>query len=469
MATEFKLPEVSENVEKATIVSVLVSVGDTIKADQPVIEIETEKATLEVPCPVAGTIKELRVKEGDSIRIGDVVLVVEEGAESAAGKKAEVKKPKTEAKAPDAKVKKEPPAVEEKKREPEKLVAAKPEPESRPAPAAGKSAATPAPAPAPASAPAPAPAPEPDEEESRSVVAAGASPSVRRLAREIGVDISRVKGSGPGGRVSQEDVKAHAQQTLHERAAGRGLSVPSDPLPDFTKYGEVERRAMSSIRRITAERMGYAWATIPHVHQFDKADITELDQLRKRHNAKTTDEDAKLTMTAIILKVVTNVLRKYPQVNASLDMEQKEIVYKNFYNIGVAVDTDRGLLVPVIPNAEQKSIVQLARELNDVARRARAGKLGLDEMKGGTFTITNLGGIGGVNFTPIINAPEVAILGVARASEEYVVRGGKPEIRLMLPLCLGYDHRVVDGADGARFLRDLATFLTNPLEFLLEI
>jgi len=457
MATEFKLPEVSENVDKATVVSVLVAEGDTIKEDQPVIEIETEKATLEVPSSVGGTIKELRVKEGDEINVGDVVLTVDEQpggekkdkekkpAEDQKKEKVEAEKRKQE-KAKQEKEKKAETArkkEEEKEEEilgPEKQVKGVSQPEV-----------------------------EGQEEEEAEMTTVAASPSVRRLAREIGVDVSRVKGSGPGGRISVEDVKTFAQQELRERAAGRGVAAPSTPLPDFARYGDVERRSMSSVRRITAERLGYAWATIPHVHQFDKADITELEALRKRRNARVTDDDAKLTMTAIILKVVTNVLKKYPQVNASVDMMEKEIVYKNFYNIGVAVDTDRGLLVPVIHDADQKSIVALAAELNDVARRARAGKLGLDEMKGGTFTITNLGGIGGTNFTPIINPPEVAILGVARAQEEYVIHGGKPEIRLMLPLCLGYDHRVVDGADGARFLRDLAAFLTNPLEFLLEI
>ncbi len=440
MATEFKLPEVGENVEKATVISVLVSEGEQVEKDQNVIEIETEKATLEVPCDVAGTVKEVKVKEGDEIGVGETVLVVDESSKAGAGKEKKKEEPEEEKRQKAAKEeqKKEAPKSEEPEEEEEEEIEAEEE--------------------------------EPEEEgEGVRPYTVAAAPSVRRLAREIGVDITRVKGSGPGGRITKEDVKAEAQRTLQESKRPVLPGVKAEALPDFSRWGEIERRSMSSIRRITAERLSYAWATIPHVHQFDRADITELEALRSRHNARLKEDQPKLTMTAIILKVVTNVLKKYPQVNASLDMAEREIIYKSYYHIGVAVDTDRGLLVPVIRDVDKKSIVQLAGELAEVARRARSGKVSADEMKGGTFTITNLGGIGGTNFTPVINPPEVAILGVARASEEQVMHNGQAQVRLMLPLCLGYDHRVVDGADGARFLRDLAAFLTNPLEFLLEI
>ena len=296
-----------------------------------------------------------------------------------------------------------------------------------------------------------------------------AAPSIRRLAREIGVDINAVSGSGPGGRISSEDVKSFARYRLrspHESPSG---PVPlAVSLPDFSTWGEVERHAMTGIRRKTAEHMAHAWATIPHVTQYAKADITDLEDLRQRFAVKAEDMGGKLTITAILLKVVGAALKRFPQFNASLDLASESVMYKKYYHIGVAVDTDRGLLVPVIRDVDRKSILDLSVELGQVAERARAKGTTLAEMQGGTFTVTNLGGIGGTHFSPIINAPEVAILGVARSTIEAVYRDGQFAPRLMLPLALSYDHRLIDGADGARFMRWVAETLQQPFLIALE-
>jgi pyruvate dehydrogenase E2 component (dihydrolipoamide acetyltransferase) len=312
--------------------------------------------------------------------------------------------------------------------------------------------------------------PQQPSESPRPVVPA--APSVRQLAREIGVDITQVQGSGTGGRISLEDVKRHARD-LRTRPASQQFrgALPSVTLPDFTKWGTVERQPMSNVRRATAERMTQAWVTIPHVTQFDKADITDLEQLRQYYDArraKTTE--GKLTITAIVLKVVAAALKRFPQFNASIDMTTYEVIHKTYYHIGVAVDTDRGLLVPVIRNVDQKNILELSVELTQLAERARSRKTPLEEMQGGTFTITNLGGLGGTNFTPIINAPEVAILGLARSSLEPVYNDSTEQFapRLMLPLALSYDHRLIDGADGVRFLRWVVEALQQPFLLALE-
>jgi pyruvate dehydrogenase E2 component (dihydrolipoamide acetyltransferase) len=292
---------------------------------------------------------------------------------------------------------------------------------------------------------------------------------VRRLAREVGVDISEVTGSGAGGRISIEDVKNHAQRLLTDTS---GYHVTVEPLavalPDFTRWGEVEREPMSSVRRATAEHMTQAWSTIPHVTQHAKADITALEDLRKRYTIRTEAAGGKLTVTAIVLKVVATALKRFPQFNASLDMGRQEVVYKRFYHIGVAVDTDRGLLVPVIRDVDQKNLVQLSVELTEAAEKARNKKTTLADMQGGTFTVTNLGGIGGSHFSPIINAPEVAILGLARSGIEPQYIDGQFEPRLMLPVSLSYDHRLIDGADGARFIRWVVEALEQPFLLSLE-
>jgi pyruvate dehydrogenase E2 component (dihydrolipoamide acetyltransferase) len=296
-----------------------------------------------------------------------------------------------------------------------------------------------------------------------------AAPSVRRLAREIGVNINQVPGSGPGGRISIEDIKSYARH-LHTGADGMRpvQTLGATVLPDFTRWGAVRREVMSNVRRKTAEHMTQSWLTIPHVTQFDKADITELEQLRQRFGKKAEATGGKLTITAVVLKVIASALKVFPQFNASVDMAAHEVVYKQYYHIGVAVDTDRGLLVPVLRDVDQKNILALCVELTQLAERARSRKTTLEEMQGGTFTVTNLGGIGGSNFAPIINAPEVAILGLARSSTEPVYNNGQFVPRLMLPLSLSYDHRLIDGADGARFLRWVAEALQQPFLLALE-
>ncbi len=424
MAVEFKLPDLGEGVKKADVVKVLVKVGDAVAVDQNVLEVETDKAGLDVPSTVAGTVTEVRVQEGDSVPIGAVVLVVEEGA--AAG------------------------------------VAAAPAGPHPPAPSpgdAGEGESTVAP-------PGPAPsAGEAGEGAAAFVTPAAAAPSVRRFAREIGVDIHQVVGTGPGGRVTDDDVKLFAR--LRPTPAA-GPAAPVVELPDFTRWGPVTRERLSNVRRATAAHMALCWSTIPHVTVFDKADITELEDLRQRMQPKAKAVGAKLTVTAMMVKLVASALKVHPNLNASLDTAHNEVVRKGFYHIGVAADTPRGLVVPVIRDADQKNMIQIAGEIGELAASARAGKIAPDAMSGGTFTVTNLGGLGIGHFTPIVNHPEVGILGLGRAVTEPVWIEGAWQPRLLLPLSLSFDHRLVDGADGARFLRWIVEAIAEPLLLVLE-
>jgi pyruvate dehydrogenase E2 component (dihydrolipoamide acetyltransferase) len=438
MATEFRLPELGENIESGDVLKVLVSVGDVIILNQPVLELETEKATIEVPSPFRGTVKSVHVKDGEKLKVGRLILTIEEHGEGPA-----VEKEAAKAEAP--------PKVEKK---PERPPEVRGEPTRAPEPPAALVVSPPAPA-----------AAEPRVTRE----AAPAPPSVRRLARELGVDISEVAGSGPDGRISREDVKAHVRATLTTPAAlPAGVAMPTAPLPDFSRWGEIERKPMRAVRRKTAEHLSYAWSTIPHVTHFDKADITELEQLRKRYESKAEAGGAKLTVTAIAVKVVASALKAFPQFASSIDMANEELIYKKYCHIGVAVDTERGLLVPAIRDADMKNILQLSAELAELAEKARNRKVALEDMEGGVFTITNLGGIGGTHFSPIVNSPEVAILGIARARMEPVFLHGMFQPRLMLPLSLSYDHRVIDGADAARFLRWVAEALEQPSLLPLE-
>jgi pyruvate dehydrogenase E2 component (dihydrolipoamide acetyltransferase) len=301
--------------------------------------------------------------------------------------------------------------------------------------------------------------------------AAPAAPSVRRMARELGVEIEEVSGTGPDGRISIEDVKAHAKETIEgARAAGPGAGAAGRQLslPDFSRWGEIDRQPMRAVRKKTAEHLAAAWATIPHVTQHGLADITALEKLRKKYAKDAEAAGGSLTVTAIAVKVVAAALKVFPQFNASIDVAAEEIIFKKYVNIGVAVDTDRGLLVPVVRDADTKNIIQLAAEIGDLSAKARNRKITLDEMQGGCFSISNLGGIGGTYFTPIVNAPEVAILGISRARMEPVYRDGEFVPRLMLPLSLSYDHRAIDGADGIRFLQWVAEALEQPFLLALE-
>lgn len=476
MATDFTLPELGENITAGDVVRILVAPGDSIAKDQPVIELETDKATIEVPSSVGGTVKDIKVKQGDRINVGQVVLTVEDGAGAAAEKPAKGKPEATAEPKPDAKA-----AATEK---PTSQPAGAPEEGglSQEAPGAAEKA-TPEKAPqkrgevvdigrgkaqppqAQQAAPPAPPRPPADEPAGDQGDAPAAAPSVRRLARELGVDIRRVNGSGPGGRISPEDVQGFVRSAL---AGGGGGVAAATPLPDLARWGEIERKPMSNIRRKTAEHLSHAWTAIPHVTQHDKADITEIEALRKQYGPQAETAGGKLTMTAIALKIVAAAIKKFPQFNTSVDMARQEIVYKKSIHLGVAVDTERGLLVPVIRDVDRKGIFDLSVELTKASDKARAGKLSLEEMQGGSMTITNLGGIGGTAFTPIVNWPEVAILGVSRGTYEPVWREATDdeeegfEARLMLPLSLSYDHRVIDGADAARFLRWVCDAFEQP-------
>ena len=450
--SEFIIPNLGDGVAQGDVLKVLVKPGDAIAVDQPVLELETDKATIEVPSNVAGTIKEVKVKAGDKVKPGQSVLVLDNGA--GAPKQDAKPEPKQEAPKPEA-AKAQPPRQEAPKQE------------ERPrASVTNIAAARPAPPPPPA----PAPAPQ--------ATAAPAAPSVRRLAREIGVEVTQVPGTGPGGRITQDDVKEFAKRVMHslggngQSAAASGgavaRSVTSQPLPDFSKWGEIERKPMSGIRRKTSEHLSHAWQTIPHVTQFDKADITALEQVRKKYRPEVEKAGGNLTVTAIAAKVIASALKVFPQFNASVDQAGESIVYKKYIHVGIAVDTENGLLVPVIRNADQKNLMQLSVEINQLAEKAKARKLSLEEMSGGSMSISNLGGIGGTAFTPIVNWPEVAILGISRGGFEPVWNGTAFEPRQMLPLSLSYDHRLIDGADAIRFLRWVAEALENPFALTLR-
>lgn len=437
---EFKIPPLGENISSAQITKVLVKSGDKIAPDQIVLEIETDKATVEIPTEVGGIVKEVKVKDGDKVPVGSVAFTIK-SSELRFGNESKPTDEKSSAKIIDT--------THDKTSQPitDNLKPILPKEHTH--------------MPQTISVP-----------KDISKVVVSAAPSVRRFAREIGIEISNVRGSGPGGRISIEDVKSFAknlnQQIQKGGMIGGGVSIPKETLPDFSKWGEIDRQPMSNIRRKTAEHLSYAWATIPHVTQFDKADITELEKLRKQFGKKVEEAGGKLTVTGILLKVIASAMKVFPQFNSSVDMEKNEIVYKKYYNIGIAVDTDRGLLVPVIRDVDKKNITKISIELNEISKKARDKKLTLEEMQGGCFTISNLGGIGGTYFTPIVNSPEVAILGVSKSAYEPVYIDGEFKPRLMMPLSLSYDHRIIDGADAIRFLRWVVNALENPFLLSLE-
>jgi pyruvate dehydrogenase E2 component (dihydrolipoamide acetyltransferase) len=453
MATEVKLPELGENVEKGDVLRVLVNVGDTVAAEQPIIELETDKATIEVPTSAAGKVAEVRVKPGDKVKVGQTVIVVE--ATEAAAASAPAAGPAASQAAASQPSDRQQPAPGDQKAQQEATKAT-----DTPAPPDTRPAQKPASVVEFASA-RPAARVEPARAEPAPTTAGAvpAAPSVRRFARELGVDIGAVSGSGPGGRINQEDVKAHVKGAM---SSGGTLRMPAAALPDFARWGEIEVKPMSGIRRKTAEHLSVAWQA-PHVTQHDKADVTALEAFRTRYGPRAEKAGAKLTVTAILIKICALAIDRFPQFASSVDMANEAIVFKKYRHIGVAVDTPAGLLVPVIRDADRKSITEIAVELGALSQKARDRKLSLDEMAGAVFSISNLGGIGGTSFTPIINQPEVAILGVSRASKEPVWDGTAFVPRDILPLSLSYDHRVIDGADGARFIRYVAEALESPI------
>ncbi|MEE4274238.1 MAG: 2-oxo acid dehydrogenase subunit E2 [Thermoanaerobaculales bacterium] len=442
MSTTITIPDLGEGVDSVDVVAVLVAVGDTITVDQPLIEVETDKAAVEVPATAAGTVTEVLVEVGQTLGPDAPILKLEPASESASSS---VPDPDPEPASADS----------DRDRDSESKQTSDSTSEQRQPPA-----------------PASAPRSEIHNSElithNSSARLVPAAPTVRRFAREVGIDIAQVAGTGPGGRISIDDVKSAVAERLQRNAGGPGL--PKAELPDFSRWGEISREPMSKIRTLTAEAMSRAWLTAPQVTNHDLADVTELEATRRSFKARVEAAGGKLTTTAILVKVVASALIRFPTLNASIDQHAGEIVFKEYVNIGVAVDTEHGLLVPVIQHADEKNITEIAVELTDLAGRARSRKLKPDEMQGGTFSISNLGGIGGTGFSPIVNWPEVAILGVSRSriQPEWEPELDDFEPRLMMPLSLSYDHRLVDGADAARFLRWFAEALETPLLLALE-
>lgn len=443
---EARVPDIGDFTD-IPVIEILVAVGDTVAKDQGLATLESDKATMEVPAPFAGVVRELRVKLGDTVSEGSVVAMIEpaEAAEAAAA----------------------PPA---------------PKPVADPPP--------PAPAPAPVSAPAPAASPAPA---AVAPMGAGlppvrfeadavlpekvphASPAVRLFARELGVDLSRVAGSARGGRITKEDVQGFVKAAMQggasagaaSAASGGGLQLLPWPKVDFAKFGEIEVRELSRIKKLSGANLARNWAMIPHVTQHDEADITDLEALRVQLNKEHEKAGVKLTMLAFLMKAVVALLKQYPDFNASLDESGEKLVLKKYFHVGFAADTPNGLVVPVIRDVDRKGVIEIARETSELAKKARDGKLGPADMSGGCFSISSLGGIGGTAFTPIVNAPEVAILGVSKSSIKPVWDGQQFQPRLMLPLSLSYDHRVIDGAAAARFAASLAQLLADMRRVLL--
>jgi pyruvate dehydrogenase E2 component (dihydrolipoamide acetyltransferase) len=463
MARDFKLPDLGEGIHEAQIVNLMIKEGDTVTEDQMVMEVETDKASVELPVPFAGVVTKLNVAVGQTVKVGDVLLTVEGGGPS---EPAESGSPRA---------------------------AATGEPVASTPATSVEAEAVPLPPP-PDYGPGPVPA----------------APAVRRLARELGVDLRQVYGSGPGGRIVREDVERYQQATAasrgtvpastaaksarpaatrppapqsaqsavvsHQSSASPGPSAPAsgvtrpgaaESLPDFSQWGPVRREQIPQIRKAIVRQMARAWAIIPHVVHADEADVTDLERFRKEQGQVFATQGAKLTLTAFIVKAVAGAVQQFPKLNASFDDASSEIIFKDYCNIGIAVDTPRGLIVPVLRNADRKSLIMISKELKDLADRARDFKLDISEMRGGTFTITNVGALGGTMSTPMINWPEVAILGMGRIALKPVVRGDAIVPRQILPLFMSFDHRIIDGADGARFMRAVITFLENPLNLLL--
>jgi pyruvate dehydrogenase E2 component (dihydrolipoamide acetyltransferase) len=428
---EIRLPRLGEGADSGTVASIFVKEGEYLKKDQPILELESEKAVATIPSPESGTVSKIHVKEGDEIKVGTVILSLSTDGGAAVRTHPE---PETLEDAAEA--------------EAQEIASAGAAPAPReaggPLVPAGEGRGTLAP-------------PPPQG------IPAAASPSIRKLARELGIDLTLVRGSERGGRIVMADLRRYLHQL--QQAAGRPQPSPPPSAPpperpglvpiDFSRWGAVERSPMTKLRRTISSRMAESWTTVPHVTQFDEADITRLLALKKKYDTRYAKKDARLTLTAIAIRAVVPVLQQHPRLNASLDEPAGDLVLKRYYHIGIAVDTDQGLIVPVVRDADRKSLVDLSRELQGLAEKTRQRKVGLEEMQGGSFTISNQGGIGSGHFTPIVNTPEVAILGIGRGLPKPVVRGSRVERRTILPLSLSYDHRILDGANAARFMVDL--------------
>ena len=418
---DVKLPNLGEGADSGTVVGILVKPGTQIKKGQNIIELETGKAVAPIPSPAAGTVTNVRVKEGDKIAVGAVILSLDEGAATTTATAAPPTGEKKPSKAPTKKVEAEPEPEEEG------------EPETAEAEVVNENPVAP--------------------------------PSVRKVAHELGIDLRKVRGSASGGRILWEDLRSYIARL--ERLAARPAGKPgaSAPAPsehaDFSQWGSIYKRPLTPLRKVIAQRMVESRQMVPEVTQFDEADVTALTDLRKKFAPAYEAKGARLTLTSFVLKIVAYTLKKHPIFNSSLDEAANEIVFKEYFHIGLAVDTEAGLLVPVIRDCDKKDLVQLSKDIADVAARARDRKLGLEEMRGGTFTVSNQGGIGGGHFTPIINRPEAAILGLGRSVLKPIVRDGKIEPRLMMPITVAYDHRLIDGAAAARFIVDLVNALQS--------
>jgi len=461
MTVEFKLPLISEGVEAADIAAVHVHEGDLVEAGQIVLEVETEKAVAEIPSPNSGRISKILVKPGQTVKIGEHLLTIDESASPTGEGKAKA------AAAPAA----------------EKQASSKSsQSETAPSRPAAPSKSEPAVAAAPAPVESAAGSSEKPAKQTPTVVATRthvddnghdeapipAGPSTRRLARELGVDLHQVSGSGPGGRITTDDVQAFVR-TL---TTGRTLNVVGPmagmALPPFDRFGPTERQPLNKLARVSAANLSVAWQTVPHVTQHELADVTELEDARQSYMKTVGQSGPKITMTAIMVKAVVGALKAFPNFNSSIDVDAGELVIKRYFHIGVAVDTEYGLLVPVIRDADRKTVLTIATELAALAKKARDRKLDVGDMQGGTFTITNLGGIGGTAFTPIVDYPEAAILGLSRSQTQVKLVDGKLVERLMLPLSLSYDHRIVNGADAARFVVKLSAILSDCFQLLIE-
>jgi len=436
---EFKLPELGENVEGGDIINIMVSKGDSVTKEQTLMEIETDKAVIELPAPVDGSIKELHVENGDSIIIGQLLVTFDEdGKQSSKPTEQDV----SESGASE---------TTENSQDTGKEIIAEEHSSDSELDSDNSNVIS---------------ISKEEEDSDSNKIIIPASPSVRRLAREIGVEISNVSGSGPGGRITENDVKEFAKSNLSNTETKISTTVKKTEVAQTQKSdGLIEE--MNKVRVLTADRLTQSWKA-PHVTQHDKADITELEKLRKQYGDQVKQAGGKLTMTSIVTKIASQALVRFPKFNCSIDMENHQIINNNNFNIGIAVDTDRGLLVPVIKNADKKNITEISVELSDISERSRTKKIKVDELQGSTFTITNLGGIGGTYFTPVLNFPNVAILGLSRSAMEPVYTDGEFKPRLMMPLSLSYDHRIIDGADAIRFLRWIIEGLENPFFTLLD-
>jgi pyruvate dehydrogenase E2 component (dihydrolipoamide acetyltransferase) len=421
---EVRLPRLGEGADSGSVAAIFVKEGDQVKKDQPILELESEKAVASIPSPASGKITKIHVKEGDEIKVGQLLVTLsEDGVSVAQSKEAKKGAPTSSV---SVVVKEETP-VREKEMEAEV---------EAPKPISGF--------------------PPP------------ASPSIRKMARELGIDLAKVKGSERGGRIVLADLKRYIQRlqqtgshAVPAPSPQVALSKPSVEAIDFSKWGPTSRQRTSQLRKTISRKMVESWTTIPHVTQFADADITDLMMLRKKYALLYEKKGAHLTLTSFVLKAVVTMLKKYPKFNCSLDETTEEIVFKSYYHLGVAVDTDQGLIVPVIREVDKKNMFEISAELQELAERTRKRKVGLEELQGGTFTISNQGGIGGAHFTPIINKPEVAVLGVGKGTWRVVPKKTKTETRLLLPLGLSYDHRVIDGADAARFIMEFVSVLEH--------